>query len=70
MKLSELAVKPKLSKVTITEEHIVEKYGEELDFYIWDRQPLDIFAKLSTITDEEGRVTKVDDILHVGKLLN
>ena len=46
MKLSELAVKPKLSKVTITEEHIVEKYGEELDFYIWDRQPLDIFAKL------------------------
>ena len=52
MKLSELAVKPKLSKVTITEEHIIEKYGEELDFFIWDRQPLDIFAKLSTITDD------------------
>ena len=26
--------------------------------------------QLSTITDEKGRVTKVDDILHVGKLLN
>lgn len=26
--------------------------------------------QLSTITDEEGNVTKVDDILHVGKLLN
>jgi len=26
--------------------------------------------QLSTITDEEGRVTRVDDILHVGKLLN
>jgi|TARA_R110000851_G_scaffold308922_1_gene468096 hypothetical protein len=26
--------------------------------------------QLSTITDEDGRVTKVDDILLVGKLLN
>ena len=26
--------------------------------------------QLKTITDEEGRVTKVDDILHVGQLLD
>jgi hypothetical protein len=26
--------------------------------------------QLSTITDKKGRVTKVDDILNVGKLLN
>jgi len=26
--------------------------------------------QLSTITDEKGNVTKVDNILHVGKLLN
>ena len=52
MKLQELAVKPTLIKLTITEPKIVEKYGEELDFHIYDRQPLDIFAKLATIKEE------------------
>ena len=52
MQLSDLATQPKLIKVTITEQNVVEKYGDELDFFVWDRQPLDIFAKLSTITDD------------------
>ena len=52
MELQELAVKPKLIKVTIKEEAIVEKYGDELDFYVYDRQPLDVFAKLATIKEE------------------
>jgi len=52
MNLQELAVKPTLTKLTITEAKIVEKYGEALDFYIYDRQPLDTFAKLATITED------------------
>lgn len=52
MQLSELATKPQLIKVTITEQNVVDKYGDELDFYVWDRQPLDIFAKLSTVTED------------------
>ena len=49
MKLSELAQKPQLQKITITNEAIVEKYGEELEFYIYDRQPLDIFTKMADL---------------------
>ena len=52
MNLTDLAVKPTLIKLTITEANIVEKYGEELDFYIYDRQPLDTFAKLATMTQD------------------
>jgi len=52
MQLSELATKPQLIKVTITEQNVVDKYGDELDFFVWDRQPLDIFAKLSTVTED------------------
>lgn len=52
MNLQDLAVKPKLIKLTITEPKIVEKYGEELDFFVFDRQPLDVFAKLATLTEE------------------
>lgn len=52
MKLSELAKKPQLQKITITKESIVEKYGDELDFYVYDRQPLDIFSKLADVQEE------------------
>lgn len=51
MKLSELAQKPKLEKITITSETLVEKYGDELDFFIYDRQPIDIFTKLADVTE-------------------
>lgn len=52
MKLTELAVKPQLIPIKITAETIVEKYGDELEFFIYDRQPLDVFAKLSTLSED------------------
>jgi len=52
MKLSELAKKPQLQKITITNETLVEKYGDELDFYVYDRQPLDIFTKLADVKED------------------
>ena len=61
MKLSELAQKPKLEKITITSETLVEKYGDELDFFIYDRQPIDIFTKLADVT--EGNATEYMVIL-------
>lgn len=54
MKLSELAKEPQLQKIVITDETIVEKYGEELEFYIYDRQPLDIFTKLAAASTENA----------------
>ena len=54
MNLSELAIKPQLIKLTVTEPKIVEKYGEELEFWVYDRQSLDVFAKMSTITEDNA----------------
>lgn len=54
MQLEQLAVQPKLTKITISEPKIVEKYGEELEFYVYDRQKLDVFAKMATITEDNA----------------
>jgi hypothetical protein len=47
MDLTLLAAKPALTKLTLDDAEIVEQYGEPLEFYTWDRQPLDVFLKLS-----------------------
>lgn len=49
MNLSELAKKPQLIKVTIDDKDIIEEFGESLDFWTWDRQPMDTFLKLASI---------------------
>jgi len=54
MKLSELATKPQLVKISIDKPELVEKYGDTLEFYVYDRQPLDVFAKLGTTTTENA----------------
>jgi hypothetical protein len=77
MKLSELSQKPELLKITIDSEHIVEKYKEELEFWVYDRQPLDVFSRLANadsadtshliillkdlILDEDGKPVIADD---------
>jgi hypothetical protein len=48
MNLKDLAAKPQLTKITIDDEDIVSQYGEPLDFYTWDRQPMDVFLKVAT----------------------
>ena len=52
MKLSELAKKPQLVELTIDKKELVEKYGEELTFYMYDRQSLDVFTKLANATQD------------------
>ena len=53
MELGQLAQKPQLVKLTIDNKDIVEKYGDELEFYMYDRQPLDVFAKLANFDQND-----------------
>ncbi len=53
MKLSQLAAVPKLIKITLDDEATVKEYGEALDFYIYDRQPIDVFVKLAGLTTND-----------------
>ena len=48
--LSSLASKPQLVSVIIDDAEIVEKNdGYALEFYTWDRQPIDVFARLANV---------------------
>jgi hypothetical protein len=59
MKLTQLAAKPQLIKVEIADEEIVKEFGEPLEFWIWDRQPLDKFVKLAQVqADNFGELVK------------
>ena len=54
MKLAKLLSKPQLMPITIDDEKIVAKYGEPLEFYIYDRQDMDTFMKLAMMEDGEN----------------
>ena len=47
MKLSQLASKPQLVKLELADDATVQEFGEPIEFYTWDRQPLDTFMKLA-----------------------
>lgn len=54
MNIAELAVEPKLIKITLDDEEIVEQFGEPLEFHAWDRQPIERFLQFAgkKITEE------------------
>jgi hypothetical protein len=49
MKLAELAAQPKLIKVSLADEETIKEFGEPLDFWMYDRQSMETFAKLTTV---------------------
>jgi len=51
MKLQELSAKPKLTQLLIDDAETIEKYGEVIEFYIYDRYSMDLYMKLSSIED-------------------
>ena len=53
MDLKELSKKPQLIELVIDDKKIVDKYGDSLTFFIYDRQPLDLYGKLSKMTDDD-----------------
>jgi hypothetical protein len=61
MKLSQLASKPQLIMVTLDDSDTIKEYNEPLEFYTWDRQPMDVFMKLAHAT--ESNVSNVIEIV-------
>lgn len=61
MKLSELAKKPQLTKIVIDDEDTVKEYGEALEFWTWDRQPMDVFLKLAAI-DQSNTASVIEAV--------
>lgn len=61
MKLSDLASKPKLIKVELDTKEVIKEYGEALEFWTWDRQPMKQFVKLAQI-DNDNFDTIMDSV--------
>jgi hypothetical protein len=85
MKLHTLAAKPQLTVFTLDDEDTVKEFGESIEFYSWDRQPLETFMKLANaqsgdptemikivktmILDEDGKEIIKDDMMLPSNLL-
>ena len=52
MKITQLASKPQLIKITVDDEEIIKTYGEPIEFHMYDRQPMHKFVKLATVKEE------------------
>ena len=65
MKLTQLAAKPKLIKMELNDDDITKEFGESLEFWIWDRQPLDKYVRLAQMkSDNIGElVSAVNDMI-------
>lgn len=53
MKLSQLAAKPQLIKVSLDDQDTITEFGEAIEFYTWDRQPLDVFMRLANAQQQD-----------------
>jgi len=54
MDLKQIAEKPKLIKLALDSERILESYGEPVEFYMYDRQSIPTFLKLSQLENDTG----------------
>jgi hypothetical protein len=61
MKLSQLSAKPQLIKMVIDDKEIIKEFGEAIEFWTWDRQPLDTFMKLASSSQNDA--SKMIDIV-------
>ncbi len=53
MKLAQLAAKPQLIKIELDDTEVVTEFGEALEFWTWDRQPLETFMKLANSKEND-----------------
>ena len=53
MKLNQLAAKPQLIKFELNDEDIVKEFGEPVEFYSYDRQPLEVFMRLANANQQD-----------------
>lgn len=60
MKINQLAAKPQLIKITLDSNDVISRHGEAVEFWTWDRQPLDVFMKLANIQNgENGEIVNI-----------
>lgn len=59
MKITELASAPKLVEIKLDDESTVDKYGDEIAFWVWDRQPMDKYIQMAQNDKDVGAVMNI-----------
>ena len=54
MQLKDLATAPQLSPIVLDDKEIVEKYGEELTFYVHDKLPIETYTKFANMNASDA----------------
>jgi hypothetical protein len=47
MKITSLTSKPQLIKMTLDDEATVAAYGDVIEFWVWDKQPIDSYFRMA-----------------------
>lgn len=53
MKLKALSKKPQLMRAVVDNEKIVKKYGEPVEFWMYDRYEIDTYFKLMNVEEQD-----------------
>jgi hypothetical protein len=59
MKLVNIAKTPTLISVKLDDEDTIKEYGEALEFWCYDRQPLDTFMKFAGRANDPGVMVEI-----------
>lgn len=57
MDLKSIVARPELVKITLNDEDTIREFGEPVEFWTWNRQPLDVFLKLSATVSTDPEMT-------------
>jgi hypothetical protein len=55
MKLNQLVSKPQLTRLVLEDEETIAQYGEPIEWWMWDRQPLEKFFKIMNADANNGQ---------------
>jgi hypothetical protein len=61
MKLSQAAKKPQLTQLELKDQHTIDTYGEPLQFWILDPQPMSVYGDLVNLRD--GDVARIIEVV-------
>jgi hypothetical protein len=59
MILKQIAAKPKLIKVVLDDEKIIQLYDEPLEFWMWDRQELVVFLRMAQLKENQAELMAI-----------